>query len=81
MRLLLGLFLAWLARKVLTSRGLPAPASCTHCAAPICASCGLHAQSVTVGAGFCSRECAETKPENRRINTMRGGVLEEVQYL
>jgi len=78
---MLGLLFAWFARKLLKTRGMTIPASCTHCAAPICMSCGLYAGAVADGSGFCSRQCAETAPEKRRINAMRGGVVEEIQYL
>lgn len=81
MRRLLGLLFAWLAQKLLTSRGMAMPATCTHCASPICMSCGLHAGAVALGSGFCSQECAETPHEDRRINAMRGGVVGEIQYL
>lgn len=62
-------------------KAVPLPMSCTHCAAPICISCGLHSKKVIKGAGFCSKECAATLPERRRTTGMRGGVVEEIQYL
>ena len=78
---LVGLMFAYLARRILASKGQSKPEACLHCAAPICIACGLHREAVVSGGGFCSAECADTPPENRRTTAMRGGVCEEIQYI